>query len=151
MILFAAATAKSLLLPTIKLSKVYLLLSPLLLVGRVFLMGVTWVLIDSGVAKISLARIFGLLDNWTSKVIFLVGRWLLFRASLIILINLVWSCLTWKEFLTPIITVSLDCLLGKCLETRWNNWQVKLSARFPLKHFPRRYTLRPPYVYISIA
>ena len=92
--LFAAATATSLLLPMTKLSRVYFSLRPLLFsvedVLRDLIMEGFWF----NPVEISRGRILGLTLDLTSKLMFLTVMLFLVRASVIMVRYLARSCLT---------------------------------------------------------
>ena len=104
--LLAAETARSLLLPITKLSRVYLLFRPLDmdLVSSDFLSGLIRSPSELSVVVTSRERTLGFDVELTSKSIVVNSMPFFLRASVMRSRNLERSCLTKNEFLTPIIT-----------------------------------------------
>ena len=129
MILRAAETARSLLEPTTKLSRVYLWLRPVLLKLDFELVVVlrivrTRSLMTDSLLVISRERILVLALFWTSKSRLATGRLLFSRDFLMISEYRLRSCLTKKVFLTPIIMFPS---LVDISDVSWNHVE-KLAA-----------------------
>ena len=131
MILRAAETARSLLEPTTKLSRVYLWLRPVSLKLDFELVVVlrivrTRSLMTDSLLVISRERILVLALFWTSKSRLATGRLLFSRDFLMISEYRLRSCLTKKVFLTPMRTSLAHILLSFLL----NLFQQMMPAQF---------------------